>query len=51
MKQRIDELKEQINYHADRYYNMDAPEISDYEYDQLMQELKKIEAENPELVT
>ncbi|WP_026524335.1 NAD-dependent DNA ligase LigA [Butyrivibrio sp. MB2005] len=49
--QRYKELSDTIRYHMDRYYNQDAPEISDYEYDQLMQELKKIEAENPELVT
>ncbi|MCH4192866.1 MAG: NAD-dependent DNA ligase LigA, partial [Butyrivibrio sp.] len=35
----------------DRYYNQDAPEISDYEYDQLMLELKQLEKEHPELVT
>ena len=34
----------------DRYYNQDAPEISDYEYDQLMQELKAAEKEHPEWV-
>ncbi|SKB73438.1 DNA ligase (NAD+) [Lachnospiraceae bacterium] len=45
------ELKKKIDYHMDRYYNEDAPEISDYEYDQLMQELKKAEKENPEWVT
>lgn len=45
------ELSEKIRYHMDRYYNQDAPEISDFEYDQLMQELKKMEAEHPELIT
>ena len=49
--QRYKELSDTIRYHMDRYYNQDAPEISDYEYDQLMQELKKIEAENPELIS
>lgn len=43
-------LKEKIEYHMDRYYNQDDPEISDYEYDLLMQELKKAEAEHPEWV-
>ena len=37
---RINELKKIINYHIDRYYNQDDPEISDYEYDMLLQELK-----------
>lgn len=50
-EQRIKELREQISYHSDRYYNQDSPEISDYEFDMLMQELKKIEKEHPELVT
>lgn len=48
---RINELREQIEYHSNRYYNMDDPQISDYEYDILMQELKKLEKEFPELVT
>lgn len=48
IENRINELIEQINYHADRYYNQDAPEISDYEYDQLINELIKLEEENPE---
>ena len=50
-KKKIEELKKVIRYHMDRYYNMDDPEISDYEYDQLMLELKKLENENPQLVT
>lgn len=50
-KARIEELKKTLEYHIDRYYNMDAPEISDYEYDMMMQELKKLEKEHPEFVT
>lgn len=50
-EQRIAELREQIAYHSDRYYNQDNPEITDYEFDMLMQELKKLEKEHPELVT
>lgn len=50
-KERIEELIKQIEYHSNRYYNMDEPEISDYEYDSLMQELKQLEKENPELVS
>ncbi len=47
--QRYEELTKLINYHNDRYYNQDDPEISDYEYDQLMLELKALEKENPKL--
>lgn len=48
---RIVELKKKINYHNHKYYVLDSPEISDYEYDMLMRELIKLEEENPELVT
>ena len=51
IEKRYWELSEIIKYHMDRYYNQDSPEISDYEYDKLMQELKKLEADNPELIT
>lgn len=50
-KVRAEELRKQIEYHSNRYYNMDDPEITDYEYDMMMQELKKLEKEHPELVT
>ncbi|MBQ6498756.1 MAG: NAD-dependent DNA ligase LigA [Ruminococcus sp.] len=50
-KKRAASLCAEINYHNDRYYNQDNPEISDYEYDMLMRELENIEAEFPELVT
>ena len=40
---RYEELVKTIEYHNDRYYNQDDPEISDYEYDMMMKELKKIE--------
>ena len=49
IKTRMDELIGQINYHSNKYYNDDAPEISDYEYDNLMKELIKIEEENPKI--
>ena len=51
IKLRIEELKTIIANHSDLYYNQENPEISDYEYDKLMQELKKIEMESPVLVT
>ena len=44
-------LCDTIKYHMDRYYNQDAPEISDYEYDQLMLQLKAVEKEHPELIS
>lgn len=48
-EEQIKELRDKINYHSDRYYNQDSPEISDYEFDMLMQQLKKLEKEHPEL--
>lgn len=48
IKLQIDNLIDKINYHSDKYYNQDTPEISDFEYDMLMKELIKLEAENPE---
>lgn len=48
IRQEIEELREQIRYHNDRYYNQDNPEISDYEYDQLTVRLRKLEEEHPE---
>lgn len=50
-KNEYDLLCEKIDYHMDRYYNQDSPEISDYEYDQLMIQLKEAEKEHPEWVT
>lgn len=47
----LEQLKETLHYHAVRYYVEDSPEIPDAEYDRLMQQLLKIEQENPELVT
>jgi DNA ligase (NAD+) len=46
---RAEELRRQINFHNYRYYVLDDPEVSDAEYDQLMEELRAIEAEHPEL--
>ncbi|MFP3154573.1 NAD-dependent DNA ligase LigA [Lachnospiraceae bacterium ZAX-1] len=50
-KERVDALREQIEYHSDRYYNKDDPKISDFEYDTLMQELKRLEGEFKSLAT
>ena len=48
VKERINQLRALIKYHSKRYYESDAPEISDFEYDKLFEELKTLEAENPE---
>jgi DNA ligase (NAD+) len=48
---RIEELRKELRRHEHLYYVMDAPEISDAAYDALMNELKKLEAEHPALVT
>jgi DNA ligase (NAD+) len=48
-EQKINNLTEQINHHNYRYYTLDSPEISDAEYDQLIQELKQLENEFPDL--
>ncbi len=50
-RQKAENLREQIIYHNDRYYNQDSPEINDYEYDMLLKELEEIESEFPELIT
>jgi len=50
-KQEYDVLVATINYHMELYYNQDAPEISDFEYDQLMQKLKTAEKEHPEWIS
>ena len=51
LERRYRELKKQINYHANKYYNEDNPEISDFEYDMLMVEFRNIEKQHPEFVT
>lgn len=48
---RAEELRELLNYHSNLYYNEDNPSLSDAEYDRLMQELKALEKENPDLIT
>ena len=48
-KNKIQELTEQLNYHNDRYYNQDNPEISDYEYDMMLNQLERLEQEYPQL--
>src|SRR5258708_23090898 len=48
---KIENLREKIRHHEHLYYVLDAPELSDEDFDRLMQELKKLEAANPELIT
>src|SRR5262249_41194251 len=48
---RISLLREQIRHHEYRYYVLDDPEISDAEFDRLINELKRLEAAHPQLVT
>src|SRR5262244_2668356 len=49
--ERVEELRQQIREHEYRYYVLDQPTISDYEFDQLMRELQELERQHPEWVT
>ncbi len=51
LEKKIEALRDQIRHHEYRYFVLDDPEISDAEFDQLMIQLKKLEAEHPELIT
>jgi DNA ligase (NAD+) len=51
VRKQIEELRQQINYHNYLYHTLDSPIISDYEFDQLMNKLKELEAAHPELIT
>ena len=48
IKEKIENLRATLRYHSDRYYNDDAPEIEDYEYDMMMRELKGLEEKYPD---
>ena len=50
-EERIKYLRETTEYHSKKYYDDDNPEISDFEYDMLMNELKNLEKQFPELIT
>ncbi len=50
-QQRLDELREQVDYHLHRYHVLDDPELSDAEYDRLFDELTALEEEHPDLIT
>ena len=51
IEKKIEALREKIRHHEHLYYVLDVPEISDAEFDKLMNELKRLEAEHPKLVT
>lgn len=51
LQSKLDELKNQLNYHNYRYYVLDDPTVPDIEYDRLFQQLKDLESKYPELVT
>ncbi len=51
VQKKIEALREKIRHHEYRYYVLDSPEISDAEFDALMNELKRLEAEHPKLIT
>src|SRR5437870_250066 len=50
-RKRAEELRERINHHSYRYHVLDDPEVSDYDYDRMVRELRELEAEFPELIT
>jgi len=51
VEKEIARLREEIRYHEYRYYVLDSPEITDFEFDQLMARLGELERQHPELVT
>src|SRR5215813_14219373 len=51
LHQHLEELRREIREHEYRYYVLDQPTISDFEFDQLMRELKKLEEQHPDLIT
>jgi DNA ligase (NAD+) len=50
-RKRVEELRERIDHHSYRYHVLDDPEVSDFDYDQMVRELKSLEARFPELIT
>ncbi len=51
IQKEIENLRAKIERHSDLYYQQDAPEISDYEFDQLLERLKALETEHPDFIT
>ena len=50
IKSRMDDLTLALRRHNELYYDKNAPEISDYQYDRMLQDLQKLEEQNPDLV-
>ncbi len=50
-EKRIKELRKTVEYHAKKYYDEDKPEITDFEYDMMMLELRTLESQYPEFIT
>lgn len=48
VEKKIEDLRKTLRYHSERYYNDDAPEIEDYEYDMMMRELQQLEEQYPQ---
>ena len=51
VENKIEPLRDRIRHHEYRYFVLDDPEISDYDFDKLVEQLKKLEGEHPELIT
>src|SRR5215472_14047820 len=51
IKKQIEDLRDQIRHHEYQYFVLDSPEISDFDFDKLVEQLKKLEAEHPHLIT
>src|SRR6266581_1994362 len=51
VEQEIEKLRDEIRYHEHRYYVLDDPQISDFEFDKLMRRLQELELGHPELAT
>ena len=51
LRNEYNDLVKTLNYHCERYYNDDEPEISDFEYDKLNRRLKEIEKEHPDMIS
>jgi len=50
-QEKINKLREQLEYHNRKYFDENSPEISDYDYDMMLRELEDLEREHPELIT
>src|SRR5438094_2954496 len=51
VEKEIEKLRDEIRYHEHRYYVLNDPEISDFEFDKLMRRLQELERQRPELMT